>query len=413
MKLLQRLPLTVLTPTFASPGQSRILLDRIPAIRRVAGGTTYLRRIVLVWRGTYTADAGAGNQTLNENHAHDIIDQLYVRLNGRSWPIYDLPNRAGSLLQKYLHFSKGRRPRASGGTVNGAGGGSITVAEAGTTVRLVLELPFYNPWGIEPDDWGIPLALLQNQCEIIVHYAANANAGLFGAGMDGGGNVTGTLEAYADLIERDEFRIPQFFSLQAVNLSSLQDQLPVAGRVLHMVLETPVNADGLTDAVITDANRVQINHVKIDGHDVTQNMAARNMLLDWIMSFPRGRAEEVLDLEDNLAPFLPWFFPLQDFVKVTSLPICVGQPQFSVTGTSATPRVLVLTTELNLAQTVMEEVRRSQVTVPAGFARDPEAFISAKVAGKGFVRAGTDVALRMPLKINPQPVRPPGSGLAA
>lgn len=397
MKNLQRLNLTVTNPTFSAGGTSRILLDRIPGIRRI--GTTYLRRIVLVFRGTFTSDAGAGNLTLTENRAHDIIDRLELRINGRSWPVIDLQQNAGSLMHKFLHFTKGRRLRSSGGTVNGAGGGDITVAEAGTAVRLVIEVPFCNPWGLEPDDWNLPLAMLQNQCELLIGWHASANAGMFGAGMDAGGNVAGTLSAFAQLVERDELRIPQFYSLQRVNLGSLQDQIPIAGRVLHMLLECAINSTGLATAAVSDANRTTIN-VKVDGHDVTAPaMTSRDMILDWVLSFPKARAEEILDQEAGVAPFIPWFFPLQDYVKVTHLPVCVGQPQFIAAGTSATPSLLVLTTELNLKDPVMNEVNRSGLQVPDGFRARPELFVSPKVAGKGFAKPGTDVAARVPLKI--------------
>lgn len=407
MKNLQRLTLPVQTPTFAAGGTSRILLDRIPAIRRV--GTTYLQRIVLVFRGTFTSDAGAGNLTLTENRSHDIFDRIEFRINGRSWPIINIQQNAGSLLHKFFQFTHGKRLRSSGGTVNGAGGGDITVAEAGTAVRLVIPIEFQNPWGLEPDDWNMPLAMLQNQCEIIVGWHASANAGMFGAGMDAGSNVAGTLSAYAVMVERDELRIPQFYCLERVNLGSLQDQIPIAGRVLNMLLEVAINSTGLTTAAISDANRTTVN-VKVDGHDVTAPaVTSRDLLIDWVLNFPNARAEEVLDQEAGVAPFLPWFFPHSRFVKITHLPACIGQPQFLAAGTSATPSLLVLTTELNLKAPVVAEVQRSQLQVPRGFLDAPERFVSPKVSGKGFARPGTDVAARVPLRLQAGPVR----GMAA
>lgn len=394
MGLPQRVNMQVETPTFAFGGTTRIRLDRVQPLKRVPNGSTYLRRILLVFRGTFTSDAGAGNLTLKENHAHDIVDAIHLRVPGRAWPLVELPNRAGSILQKFLHFAKGRRPRGSGG------GGDITVAEAGTAVRLVYEIPFYNPMGIEPDDWGFPLALLQHQTELEVRMAAN---GLFGATADAAGSVAGTWTAVAELIERAEFRIPQAFSIQSLELTGLQEQIPTAGRVLHAIVEVPVNADGLTDAVVSDANRDEIN-VVVDGHDLTRQIDARDMVLLWNESFAKSRDEELLDVEAGAAPWVPWAMPLQDAGKVTHLPLSTGQPQFRVTGTDTTPRVVVLTTELNTRKSVLEEVQRSQIPVDPAVVTQPERFMTVKTASKSAAQPGANVAARLPVRLHREPI---------
>jgi hypothetical protein len=394
MALPQRVNLAVENATFAFGQTVRVRLDRIQPIKRVPGGSTYLRRIVGIFRGTMAADAGAGNQALSENHAHDIVDAIHLRVPGRQWPLIELPSRAGSILQKALHFAKGRRPRAHGG------GGAITVAEAGTSVRLVYEIPFYNPMGIEPDDWGFPLALLQHQTELELRMAAN---GLFGNNMDAAGSVAGTWTFVAELIEREEFRIPQAFSIQSLELTGLQEQLPVAGRVLHAVVEVPVNGDALTDEVIADAERDEIT-VVVDGHEATARIDARDMVLLWNESFAKSRDEELLDVEAGAAPFVPWFMPLRDGNKVTHLPLCTGQPQFRVTGTDTTPRVVVITTELNTRSNVLSEIQRSGVPVNPEVATAPERFMTVKTVSKSLARPGPNVAARLPVRLHQQPV---------
>lgn len=391
---IQRVQLQVEGPSFAYSGTSRVPLDKIQPLRRVPGGTTYVRRIVLVFRGVFKADASAGNQSLGERHAHDIVHGLFFRIPGRSYPVLELPSRAGSHLFATMHAITGKRPRAHGG------GGAITVAEAGTAVRLVYEIPLYCPYGVEPEDWGMPLSLLQNQAAIEVIYSAN---GLFGANVDASDAVTGTMTAYADLIERPEFRVPQPFSIQSFQLSGPQEQVPVAGRVLHWLLEVPVHAAGLTDGTITDAARDEIT-VTIDGLDVTRQMDARDQVLAWNQSFAKARAEELPDVETDGATHVPWFMPHRDENKVTQLPLCIGQPQVRLTGTSNTPRCVAITTELNTRQAVMGEIGRAGIPVPPGLAQSPERYLTVKTASKSAARAGAAVAARLPVRVHQQAV---------
>lgn len=394
MKLPQRVELQLDNPTFRSGGVTRCALDRVQPLKRVPNGTTYVYRIGLKYSGVFTADNGAGNQTVGRNHAHNILNSIFLRVPGRQFSPYELPERAGGRLHKFLHMLTGRRHDKPNGVAS-----DLTVAEAGTAVRLYWELPLYNPAGIEPDDWGIPLALLQNQTALILQWAALGD--LFGANMDAADAVSaGTVEAYVDLIERDEFRIPQWFSVQDLQLSGPQDQIAVAGRVLHAIQETPAQTAAVADAVLTDAARDLVN-VVVDGHDATRNMDARHLAKDWTTSFARTSDDDLPDVEAGTAPWLPWFFPLQDRYKVTHLPACVGQPQFRVTGTNTTPRVTVLTTELNLRERVVSEVARAGVPVPADFAAAPERYVKAKTHSKVAARPGYDVAARLPIKIEP------------
>ncbi len=148
-----RVPLRIEGSATIAGGQTfSIKLDNIQPVNR--GGHSYLRKLHLVLDCTYTSTGGSGNQTLNESHAFDIIHAINLRLPGQTWPVYQLESRAGSHMRALLHAIKGRRPRAHGG------GGNITVAEAGTTVRVKLEIPLYCPYSRRPEDWGIPLALL-------------------------------------------------------------------------------------------------------------------------------------------------------------------------------------------------------------------------------------------------------------
>lgn len=385
---------------FAHGGTALINLDKIQPLRRIPGGTTYLHRLVFTWRGTYTSDASAGNLTMDNEHAHDIFDSIFVRIPGRAWPVYELPNRAGSHLRAALHALTGRRPMAA----NGGASGQLTIAEAGTAVRLTLELPFYCPYSIEPGDWGIPLALVQNQSQVLIGWAA---AGLFGTDMNAGSNVSGTLTCQAELIERPEFRVPTAFSIQSMELSGVQDQLPLAQRVLHAVLEVPVHGNALTNTVISDANRDLIT-VTIDGHDVVRQIDARDQNVAWNLSYARTRDDELTAHEAGTTPFVPWFMPFTsdkgDDARLSKLPLCIGQPQFVVTGTDTTPRVVCVSTELNTKQSVLTEVARSGVQVPPGLASSPESFMTVKTASKSPARPGADVAARMPIRIHQQRV---------
>lgn len=366
-------------------------------IQPLPSGVTYIRHIDLAYDLTYTAKAAQGNQTMPEERAFDCLDTLEMVTPG-GHKYVDLGQPAGTSLRHFLHFLLGKRPEAHGG------GGNITVAEAGTTVRVKFHVPFRAIRGINPDDFNVPLVDLA-KAVLKARWANLAEGGRMGPNVSGTGNV----RAAVGLIARDEYRVAPKWSIVMAELASAEENLDFAGLVLHGMIEVPVDADGLTVNRIDDAERTEFN-LEWDGKTIVNRARPADLCTSWNRVHGSTRDDQLPMFETDTAPWLPIYFPAQDRYKVTQCPRGDKKPRLRVSGTDTTPRVIYLVAELIKFEDAVDKVREASgngITVPSDFTSNPKgpaAYLNAKTAAKTVAEPGAGAFQRLPVKLYEKPL---------
>lgn len=384
------------TTALASGSVTAVRLDQLQPIASIAGGHTYLRRLLIEVDVTMI-----GNDTavVGEDHVHDVFTSIMLRLPGLDRPVIELPTFAGSRLRYVLHSLRGKRQRAA----NGGAGGNITPASsAGTALRLKYEIPFYLPRGVREADVGMPIAFLREAADLELTCAPIGTSGEFGSAISFSGTV---VRCTAELYERPEFVMPSFFSIQLFRLNQIQGALPVAGRMLHSLIEVAAQAVGVGQAVIASGDRTTVQ-VQCDGRMIVERVDSKALTEAWNAYVATARAEELPDPESGTTSWAPIFWPQAGpgEVRITQLPLCVNRPEYTFTGSDSSPDLIALTLDLNDKQAALARVSRAGVAVADGFESDPDAYLTPKTVSKQPTVKGPDGGARLPLRLHLQPV---------
>lgn len=399
----KRVPLPVRAGAAYAPNvQARIDFGDVPGM--APGLEPYAEGIEIACDVVFTHDGGAPIN-LAELAAHKVIEEVTLRLpNGHVF--YDLPAQAGVLLYQLHHGLFGRRPPCHGG------GGAVALPNgANTTVRVKFYLPFQAPHGINPQDWNLALRDLR-AAQLTIRWANGAAGGVFNDGANNPRIVSATMRASIDLVGRadqatpgaGEWRYAPRWTFGTMLLSSVEEQVPLKGRVLHALFEVRTQADGIANTPFALADRSLVTLLTADGVTVVDREDARDLVTRWNRHFAAARAEELAEHDAGSNTFLPLFVPLSRPAKVTQLPALTEHPTLRVTGAVTTPRILYATSELTTIADVQTAIRDGDVPRPPEFAANPEAFLDAKTASKSTAAPGIAAFRRLPVRLHKRPV---------
>lgn len=381
--------------SYSSEGTAKIPINEIEPVGAVPDGVTYLQAILLTIDYVITEN-NTSAQTLEEKRALDVIQRIFLRVPGEEeGAIYDLSTNAGSKLYNFLHCVNGRRPRGPNG------GGNVSVAKGTTTnVRIKLLIPFNFPTMAKPDEFEWPVDLLQG-ASLELKWAAGAT--VFGAAQP---VTSGSIQAHAILIERDEFRVPVRFCVKNEVLSGVNEKVPCAGKVLLGLLEVQDNGDAvLTEEELPDAERNDLSLI-IDGHHFTQKVDFIDQVELWNATAPVTRDDELAQVEGNLTPFVPLVWPALFGGRSSYAPLPKKDPKYVVTGTELTPELIVWTSALNTRRAVMDQLTAADVEIPAGMTQEnAHGYLTAKSASKDTVKRGAAGAARMAIRLHDEELK--------
>lgn len=344
--------------------------------------------------------AAGGPVLLPEELAYRIFERIQWRVPG-GHVFLDLGQQAGCALYNLLWALTGRRPHSQGG------GGNISLTNGTTTaVRVKLFIPAgYLAQGIKPDDANIALEdVIQSAIEVT--WANGAIGGVFDSGGDNENVASGTLKAQWHLVGReDEYRVAPYMSIVTYDMSGADERLPIAGEVLHHLVELPVHADGITVDRITDAERDLVTLIA-DGEAVVDRVDARDLQPSWNEFHANSRDDELPHHEGNASPWVSIFCPKMKPYQLTHLIAPLRDPQLRLTGTRTTPRIAWVTTSLRDQESTIGAVQRAGkmgVPVPMGFGANPQTYLEPKTASKTNAFPGPEVSQRLPWKVEPRP----------
>ena len=317
---------------YSSGGVCRVKLGQLQPIRAVLAGVTYLKNLAIAVTGVIDKSSAGAGTAIGEVKAQDLIDRITLRIPGWPHPVYDLSaGGAGSALYAYTHAMSGKRPY---------GAGAISVTGTGTddTFYLKLDLPIELLGAKNPGDGHIPIDLLKHAVLEIV-WAAAGDGELFEAAT-GARTNTVVSRVVASLVEKNTFRMPVRFSVQSQELSSQDEELPLAGKTLLALLEVPVHptAANATDT-ITNAERTLIS-LSGDGRVLRSRVNAADLVARWDKGWAQTRDDSMGAHESTAAAFVPIYVADEKGYGISYAPHFRKEPKLVVTGSDTTPRVV-------------------------------------------------------------------------
>lgn len=251
-----------------------------------------------------THDAGAP-VALPEELAYRAIESIVWRVPG-GHVFIDVGSQAGCFFYVMNWLLTGRKPHSQGG------GGNISLTN-GTNTAVRVKLPLfvgYQPQGIKPDDYNIALEDVLNSA-IEVKWANGAAGGVFDSGSNNERIVSGTLRATWHLVGREEeYRVAPYLSYVQYTMQGVDERLPLAGQVIHQLVELPNHADGITVDRVTDAERDLVTLIA-DGEAIEDAIDAKDLNARWNFFHAVSRADELPHHETDGSPFVVFLCPRQ------------------------------------------------------------------------------------------------------
>lgn len=382
---------------YAANGQFQADLSAIQPIGYSPGGVTYLQGLLLQITATI-ANASGGDVTLGGYHVFDLIEQLQISVPNVD-PLLDIPSRAGSAMKRLEYALNGKRGQQANN------GGSLVVTNGGTLdVRLFIPVMFEHPRAINPGDAWIPLQNLREGSQLLGTWGNGASGGIFAASVT---VSSATLAITGLLVEIPEYRATVWRHVRQVLQPGADNQIMgLNGRVVHQVIEIPAQAGAqVADSVLTAAQRTQVE-LEIDGRKIMERMLVAPLVADYMREWSVDDSE-IFEPAANTMPFVPSLVPtnVQPGYKVTQLPLPRANPIYRVQGTATTPTLLLVFSDLNTSQRVLNTVRESSIALPSGFdPQNPQAFMRPKTESGFAAPKGSEGAARVPAKLYPEGV---------
>lgn len=324
---------------------------------------TYLRELVITITGN-VKNTNVASRTIEWQQFYNLLNKVVLNADGHNF--VDCPTQGGMILRHWEETSTGRK--ASCQT-------DITQAGSGTNggilaYTLVYRIPCYDLRRYEPEDLLIPVSILDG-ANLDLQFCPSTQ---FGADMS---IDTATIRVDAEIVQRDEWRVPALWTIREHRQSSVDDFVEpslVTYQDLHVIA---AKTAGLTRPKITSANVTTVKH-EIDG-DVHKDQLPPDSLI----SAYNGQ----VSFGDNLLPLMgtgnceriPVLWVSKSSGKITKFAYANQKSKLTLEGTASADTTFRL---MSVFQRSMTHEAVEQIRQRAKVAAKPGAKIAPKTASK-------------------------------